>query len=125
MLFSVEAVILERASIGVGLVVTLAIDTLEGVKVWFVLFGFKMRGVGLKISLTALGGVLVAFGFVWTIALQAFCILNVVTKGSVTPLPAVFALEDTGVHVGVFDGSNESANIEALVNEFLCHQTIL
>ena len=125
MLFFVEAVMPERASIGVGLVVILVIDTLEGVRVWFALFGFKMRGVGLKISLAAPGGVLVVFGFVWAIALQAFCILNVVTKDSVTPLLAVFALGDTGVHVGVFDGSNESANIEVLVNEFLCHQTIL
>jgi len=84
-----------------------------------------MRGVSLEINLVALGKVLVVFSFVWTIVLQAFHTLNVASQDSITPLLAVFTLGDTGVHVSTSDNSNESTNIEALLNEFLCCQTVL
>ena len=92
MLFFVEAVTPERTSIRVSLVIALAINVLEGVRAWFVLFGFKTRGIGLEISLVVPGEVSVVFGFVWAIALQEFHILNVASKDSMTPLPAVFVL---------------------------------
>jgi len=35
-------------------------------------------------------------------------------------LLAIFALEDTGIHVGITDGSNVTANVEASINKHFC-----
>jgi len=105
--------------------ITLAVDALEGVRAWFVLFSFKMRGVDLEISLKVPDKVVVVFGFIWTIALQISHILKVASRGSVTSLPAIFVLRDTRIYVGLFDSSNKAANVEAAINEFLYYRTTL
>ena len=46
----------------------LVVDTVEGVRARFALFGFETRGVSLEISLAAPGKVVVVFGLMGTIA---------------------------------------------------------
>jgi len=60
--------VLEWTCIGVRLVRALAVDTVEGVRARFALFGFETRGVSLEISLAVLGKVVVVFGLMGTIA---------------------------------------------------------
>jgi len=62
--FFVETMVLKWTRVGVSLMITLTVDTLEGVRVWFILFGFKLRRVGLEISLAAPHEVAVMFGFI-------------------------------------------------------------
>jgi len=106
------------------LIITLVVDILEGVRAWFALFGFKPRRVNLKISLVAPDKVVMVFGFMWTVALQTSCILKTANK-DVIPLPVIFALRDTRIHISPSDGSNKAADVEAVIDEFLCHGTIL
>jgi len=61
----------------------------------------------------------------WTVALQTSCILKTANKNGVTPLPVIFALRDTGIYISPSDGSNKAADVEAVIDEFLCHGTIL
>ena len=123
--FFIEMMVSEQARVRVSLMITLIVDALEGVRAWFTLFRFKMRGVDLEISLAALGKVVVVFGFIWTIALQTFCTLKIASKDSIISLPAIFALRDTRIHVGPSDSSNKAANVKAAIDEFLCHGTAL
>jgi len=123
--FFVETMTPEWARVGVGLIITLAVDALEEVRVWFVLFGFKPRGIDLKISLAAPGKVAVVFSFMWTVALQTSYTLKMANKDGVTPLPAIFALRDTGIHISPSDSNNKAIDVEVVIDEFLCHKTIL
>ena len=56
-------------------------------------------------------------GLVWAIAFDVFRPLNSTDANSMAPLPAIFALGNTWVHVGASNGSNELSNIESLVDE--------
>jgi len=49
----------------------------------------------------------------------------VVSKDSMTPLLAIFALRDIRIHVGLSNGSNKDADVEAAIDEFLCYRTAL
>ena len=40
-------------------------------------------------------------------------------------LPAIFALENTGVHVGTMNSDNVTTNIKASIDEHFCIQAIL
>ena len=41
------------------------------------------------------------------------------------PLPAIFALENTRVHVGAMNSDNVTANIKASIDKYFCIQAIL
>ena len=43
-----------------------------------------------------------------------------ICKYSMASLSAIFALEDTGIHVGITDGSNMTANVEAFIDKYFC-----
>jgi len=49
--FFVEMMVPEQARVGVSLMIVLAVDALEGVRAWFALFGFKTKGLILKLTL--------------------------------------------------------------------------
>ena len=68
MLFFVEVMAPEWTSIRVYLVVTLAVNAFEGMGAKFTLFGFKIRGVSLKVSFVVLGKVTMMFHFMKAIA---------------------------------------------------------
>ena len=68
MLFFVEVMAPEWTSIRVYLVVTLAVNAFEGMGAKLTLFGFKIRGVSLKVSFVVPGKVTMMFHFMKAIA---------------------------------------------------------
>ena len=68
MLFFVEVMAPEWTSIRVYLVVALAVNAFEGMGAKFTLFGFKTRGVSLKVSFVVPGKVTMMFHFMKAIA---------------------------------------------------------
>jgi len=42
-----------------------------------------------------------------------------------SPLPTVLILRDTWVHVGIFDGNDESSNVEVTIDNVLRQRTTL
>ena len=60
-----------------------------------------------------------------TIVFNTFGPLNSVWKGSMFPLPAVFALRDTKVYVCTSDSGNIAFYIEVSVNQFFYFTTTL
>jgi len=56
-------------------------------------------------------------GLVWAVAFDTFCFLNSTDANSMAPLPAIFALGNAWVHVGISNGNDEPSNIEPLVDE--------
>jgi len=42
-----------------------------------------------------------------------------------SPLPTVLALQDTWVHIGTFNGSDEMSNVEVTIDDVLCQRTAL
>ena len=67
MLFLVEVMSLEEASIGVSLMITFILQIFEVMKVWFILFCFKLRETDLKISFVIPSRIAVIFNFIWSI----------------------------------------------------------
>jgi len=65
------------------------------------------------------------FGLVETITLNAFSSLYFAQEYSVSPLPAVFALEDTRIHICTSNSSDVAFYIEASINQLLHFLTTL
>jgi len=86
---------------------------------------FKSRWVDLSVSFAIPGKFLMIIGTMETIALSAFRSLNVTDSCQVTPLPAIFALEDARVHVGTPYCSNNVSDIKSSVDDFSSVATIL
>ena len=119
MLFSIKAILLERAKIGVGLMITFTDRIFKRVWAWFLLFCFKFGWVNSKIHFVIPCEMSVMFTLVWTIILNVLQFLNLTSKNSMIPFPAVFALGGTRIHVCIMNGHNISSNIEAPVNQIL------
>jgi len=66
--------------------------------------------------------VAVMFDFVRAITFQASCTLKSTCEGGMTSLPIILALWDTRVHIGPSGSHDITADIEALVDEFLGSQ---
>jgi len=99
--------------------------TLKDVGAWLVLLGFKIRRINLEICFATPFKLTMILGFVRTIILGTSRSLKIVHEHYVVPLLAVFALENTRVHVGTSDSCDETFYIEALINDLFCRQTIL
>ena len=59
------------------------------------------------------------FSNVISIALGTPGDMRVTTKCRMSPLPTVLTLQNTWVHIGTFDGSDESSNVEATIDNVL------
>ena len=42
-----------------------------------------------------------------------------------SPLPTVLALRNAWVHIGIFDGSDETSDVEVMIYNVLCQRTTL
>ena len=65
------------------------------------------------------------FGNVGSIALGTPEDMRVTAKCRMSPLPTVLTLWDSWVHVGTFDSSDESSNVEATIDNVLHQRTTL
>jgi len=65
------------------------------------------------------------FGSVGSIALGTSGDMRAIAKCRMSPLPTVLTLQDTWVHVGTFDGSDESSNVEVTIDNVLRQRTTL
>jgi len=114
--FPIEPVPPKRTLIGVCLVVSATIQAFEQVEAWFPFLGFQSWWVDLGICFATPSEFSMMFGFVWTVTFDTFGTLDSAQKCCVTPLPAVFALWDTGVHVGSPNGRNVVSNVETPID---------
>jgi len=91
----VESMSPEWALVGVSLVIAPAIRAFECIRTWVTFLSLETRGIHLLICFAASPKFLVVFGSVQSIALDALGALDSAREGSVSPLPAVFALGDS------------------------------
>jgi len=115
----------EWTLVGVSLVIAPAIRAFECMRAWVTFLSLKTRGVRLLICFVAPPKFLVIFGSVRSIALDALGALDSAREGSMSPLPAIFALEDSRVHVCPFYSSDIPANVKAPIDETLSFVTAL
>ena len=102
-----------------------AIRTLEYMRTWVIFLCLETRGVCLFIHFATLPKFSVVFGSVWSIALDTLGTLDSAREGSMSPLPAVFALGDAQVHVCPSNSSDIPADIKAPVDKALSFVTAL
>jgi len=86
---SVEAVFLVGAVGVIDEMVVLAVEAFEFVRIWFTLFCFKSRRVGLFIGLAAPGHVSVVFQFVGAAAFLALRSMGTADESHMAPFPTV------------------------------------
>ena len=122
---SVELMSPEWALVGVSLVITPAIRVFECMRTWVTFLSLETKEVRLLICFAALPKFSVVFGSVQSIALNTLGALDSAREGSVFPLPAVFALGDSQVHVRPSYGGNIPADVKVLVDEALSFVTAL
>ena len=123
--FSIKAMPPKWADVGVGLVVSFAVETFEQIGAWLALLGFQSRWVNFSISLPAPTEFSVMFGLVRAIVFDTLGSLYSAREGRVTPFPVVFALGNSGIHVCSSNSSNVVANIEASVDKHFSIVTTL
>ena len=101
------------------------IRAFECMRTWVIFLSLETRGVRLLICFAALPKFSVVFGSVRSIALNTLGVLDSAREDSVFPLPAVFALGDSRVHVHPSYGSDIPTDVKAPVDEALSFVTAL
>jgi len=118
MSLSIEAMSPKWAAVGVSLVISFAVGTLECMRAWFALLGFQSRRVNFSVSFAAPTKLSMVFRLVWAIIFNALCPLYPARESGMSPFPAIFVLENSRIHVCSSDGSNIVADIEASVYKY-------
>ena len=125
MLLLVEAISPEQACIWISLVIVLAIDIFEHMRVWFALLHFKSWEVGFSISLATPWRLMIVISWVGAVAFNTLHSLYSAHLSWVSPFPTFLALRNSWVHVCSMNSCNKISYIEAIVNEFLSICTAL
>ena len=94
----VKAVAPEGTLSVVSRVLTLAVETLEGVRAWSTICSSLSRRVGLGIGLAAPSHRSVVFHSVWSTAFLALSALSATCMGWMSPAPAVATLGNPRMH---------------------------
>ena len=115
--FPVEAMSPKRTVVRISLVVSFAVGALKGVRAWFALLGFGSGRINFSISFATPTEFSMMFRFVRPIAFDAFGSLDSTRECGMPPLPAIFALGDSWIHICSSNRSDIVAHIEAPVNE--------
>jgi len=115
---SIETVVPVWTTIAVRLVITFAVHAFEDMRTWFTFLGScSICFLVLHATPCFLS---VVFGHMSSIAFGTPGDMRAAAKRRMTPLPTVLALQNTWVHIGTFDSSNESSNVEATIDDVLC-----
>ena len=113
----IEIMFLEWTIGGVYLMLTLTVGASKGIRTRLAFLCFKSGRVDFVICFAVPHKFSVVNGLIQAIAFDAFHPLSSTNTGSVSPFPAVFALEDAWIHVSTTHGSDEPSNVKSLVNE--------
>ena len=120
---TIEMIIPVWTTIAVCLMVAFAVHAFEGVWIWLAFFGG--RTICFLVFHATPYFLSVVFGNVGSIALGTPEDMRVTAKCRMSPLPTVLTLQNTWVHVGTFDSSDESSNVEATIDNVLHQRTTL
>ena len=112
----VKLILPEYTGVWVSLVFALAVGIFEQIGVWFALLGFESWGVSFLVYFAAPCELSVMFRLVRLVALDTFCLLDPIWECWISPLPAVLALGNIWIHVGISNSSDIAFYIEASVN---------
>jgi len=102
----------------IHLMVTFAVHAFKDMWTWLAFLGGQT--IHFLVFHTASRFLSVVFGSVSSIALSVPGDMRTTTKCQMFPLPTVLTLWNTWVHVGTFDSSNESSNVEVTIDNVLC-----
>ena len=97
--------------------VAFAVHAFEDVWTWLAFLGGQM--ICFLVFHTTSCFFSVVFGSVSSIALGIPRDMRATAKCQMSSLPTVLTLQDTRVHVGIFDGSNELSNVKATIDNVL------
>jgi len=89
---SIEAMSPKWTVVGVSLVISFVVGTLERMRAWFALLGFQSRRVNFSVSFAAPTELSMVFRLVWAITFNALCPLYPARESGMSPFPAIFAL---------------------------------
>ena len=92
---------------------------------WLVFFSFWARRICLCIGLTAPAEFMMVFQFVRAVALDTFGTLDSAWESRVSPFSAIFALQNSRVHVSSSNCCNIPSNVEGMVDEAFSSATTL
>jgi len=123
--FPIEAMSPKWTCVRVSLMISFTVRTFERMRTWFALLGFQSREVKFSVTLTTPTELSMVFRLMQSVAFDALCPLYPVRKSQMSPLPAVFALGNSRVHVCSPDSSNVVADVEAPINEHFSVMTAL
>ena len=114
---SIEIVTPIWTTIAVCLMVAFAVHAFEDVWTWLAFLGGQMICFLVFHATSCFFSVV--FGSVSSIALGIPRDMRATAKCQMSSLPTVLTLQDTRVHVGIFDGSNELSNVKATIDNVL------
>jgi len=116
-LFVMEPMFLKQTQVGVHLVISMTVRTLEGMQTWFTFFCLEMRGISFLIHFAIPLELTIVFSLVRAIALDILGALDMAGHSHMFPLPAILVLRDARVHVGSLNSCNKPSYIETPINK--------
>jgi len=114
---TIEMVAPVWTTIAVCLMVVFAVHAFEDMWTWLAFLGG--RTICFLVFYATPCFLSVVFGNVGSIALGTPGDMRVTAKCRMSPLPTVLTLWNAWVHVGTFDGSDESSNVEVMIDNVL------
>ena len=119
----VETVTPIRTTIAICLMISLAVYTLEDMRTWLPTIGSCL--ICFLVFHVTPHFLSVVFSIVSSIALRAPGDMRATAKCRMSPLPTVFTLLYSWVHVSSMNGCNKLSNIELLIDDVLHIRTAL
>ena len=120
---SVEPVMPIRTAIAIHLMVSFAVHAFEDMRTWLTSNGGYV--ICFLIFHTTPRFLSVVFGIVSSVTLGASGDMRAAAKCRMTPLPTVFTLRNSWVHICSANSCNKSSNIELTIDDVLCTRTAL
>ena len=112
-----------RTAIAIRLMVSFAVHAFEDMRTWLTSNGGHT--ICFLIFHTTPCFLSVVFGIVSSIALGTPGDMRATAKCQMTPLPTVFTLRNSWVHICSANGCNKLSNIESTIDDVLCARTTL